>query len=412
MLLVSGGDVYGGSDDYNRLKCQFIARMMDRFGYDAVALGETDLDFGLDAIVEDSRTFHMNILCANVFRKAGPPGKGSASGAPRGSGNNDAASSAPRVAVETESVFPPYRVVEKGGIRFGVIAILSPAAKNERIASTSGDVEALTYVVKVPLPILTALIPVVRSQSDFVVLLAHMKRTELEEVLAGVTGIDMVILGHSNKPEVTTDPILIGDVPVYTASHQGQYLGRAVLAFDSQARAVASTNEIRLLDATVKNDPEVAGFVKEFEDQNRSYQKELFVKDQLRARTAGAGTQDIYLGLANCQRCHAGAFDAYIRTKHATAYATLSALFMHRDSGCVPCHSTGHGAPGGFSGVRVAGSGVDLVDVQCEACHGPAAEHTRDGRYKDKARDACVKCHTSEQDPAFDYRKAWETIAH
>ena len=55
MLLVSGGDVYGGSDAYNRLKCQFIARMMDRFGYDAVALGETDLDFGLDAAVVEER---------------------------------------------------------------------------------------------------------------------------------------------------------------------------------------------------------------------------------------------------------------------------------------------------------------------------------------------------------------------
>lgn len=411
VLLVSGGDVYGGSDAYNRPKCQFIARMMDRFAYDAVALGETDLDFGLDALVDDSREFHMNVLCANVFRKKALKDEGAGSRTPP-QGEERAAAGESGALLEKEPVFPAYRVVEKGGVRIGVIAVLSPAAKNEKAAAASGDVEALTYVVKAPLPILAALVPVVKTKADFIVLLAHMKRTELEGILADVTGVDMVVLGHSGRPEVTSDPILIGNVPVYMASHQGQYLGRAVLTFDSEAKVVASTNEIRLLDATVKNDPEVAALVKEFEDANRSYQKELFVKDQLQARTAKGSTQDIYLGLANCQRCHLPAFEAYIRTKHATAYSTLSAMFMHRDSGCVPCHSTGYGAPGGFSGVRMTGSAVDLVDVQCEACHGPAAEHSRDGRYKERARESCVKCHTSEQDATFDYEKAWAAIAH
>ena len=412
MLLVSGGDVYGGSDAYNRQKCQFIARTMDRLGYDAVALGETDLEFGLDSLVADSRAFHMNILCANVFRKAAPRGKGAESGAPQPPVSGGASPGDLEAAVEAEPVFPAYRIVEKGGIRFGVIAILSPEVSHQTVATISGDVEALPYLAKAPLPILSALVPVVRSRSDFVVLLAHMKRVELDEVLGGVTGIDMVVLGHTGKPEVTSDPILLGDVPVYMASHQGQYLGRAALTFDAAAKLVASTNEVRLLDANIKNDPEVAALVKDFDNKNRSYQKELFVKDQLRARTAGAKNQDIYLGAASCQRCHAGEFDAYIKTQHATAYSTLSGMFMHRDSGCVPCHSTAYGAPGGFSGVRVAGSAVDLVDVQCEACHGPGAEHSRDGRYKERARNTCVTCHTSEQDAAFDYKKAWAAIAH
>lgn len=410
MLLVSAGDLYDGRDAYNRPKCQFLARAMNHLGYDAVALGEKDLDFGLDAIVEDAAAFGVNITCANVFRKtrggaygSGGDGRDASLGAGRGG-------SVPLA--DGEPAFAPYRIVERGGVRFGIIAALSPALKNAKVAEEKGDVEALTYVVRVPQPVLEALVPLVRSRSDFVVLLAHMSKQELDSVLAVVEGVDMVVLGHSAKPQVTPEPTMVRGVPVYMASHQGQYIGRATLTFDGDNRLADAANEIRLLDGTVKDDPDMSRLVKEFETENRRRQKELFAEEQLRRGAGTAEPQDIYLGVATCQRCHSGAFDAYIETKHARAYATLSGVFMHRDSGCVPCHSTGYGASGGFTGSRTVASLVDLVDVQCEACHGPAREHSRDGRYRETARESCVKCHTAEQDPAFDFAGAWRKIEH
>ncbi len=409
MLLLSAGDVYGGKDIYNQPKCRFIARMMNRFGYDAVALGEADLNFGLDAIVADDRELGMNVICANVFRKAAPgPGADETADETPVSGTADE-KRASETAEGSDTAFPPYRLLEREGVRFGVIAILSPALKNEKAVSEAGDVEALTYVVKAPRPILADLVPVVRKKSDFVILLAHMSKDELAETIAGIEGIDMVILGHSAKPQVTSEPTLVESTPVYMASHQGQYLGRAVVTFDKSKRATGSTNEIRLLDAAVKDDPETMRLVKEFEEENRKLQKELFVKEQLQSESGGP---ESYLGLGNCQRCHSSEFEAYTMTRHAAAYATLSALFMQRDSGCIPCHSTGHGEPGGFGGIRSRGARVDLVDVQCEACHGPGAAHSRDGAYLKTARASCVGCHTAEQDPEFDFKKAWEKIAH
>jgi hypothetical protein len=55
---------------------------------------------------------------------------------------------------------------------------------------------------------------------------------------------------------------------------------------------------------------------------------------------------------------------------------------------------------------------VDLIDVQCEACHGPGAEHARDGSYRERARASCVRCHTPLDDPDFDYERDWAAIAH
>lgn len=396
MLLLSAGDAYGGKDVYNQPKCRFIARMMNRFGYDAVALGEADLAFGLEAIVADDREFGMNVISANVFRKTAA----GAAADPRPS---------PKKSDGADTAFPPYRVIEREGLRFGVIAVLSPALKSEKALTGEGDVEALTYVVKAPRPILAGLVPTVRKKADFVILLAHMSKTELEETIAGIAGIDMVILGHSAKPQVTAEPTSVENTPVYMASHQGQYLGRAVFSFDGRKRITGSTNEIRLLDSAVKDDPETIRLVKEFEEENRRLQKELFVKAELQTETGGPET---YLGLGNCQRCHSSEFDSYTQTRHAAAYATLSAVFMQRDSGCIPCHSTGYGEPGGFGGIRTRGARVDLVDVQCEACHGPGSAHSRDGAYRASARESCAGCHTAEQDPEFDFERAWEKIAH
>ncbi len=369
--------------------------MMARLGYDAVALGEMDLNFGLDAIVEDNEMFGLNVICANLYSK-------------KTAGNGSADTGATGVS----PVFPAYKIVERGGIRFGVVAVLSPAVKNERIAAEKGEVETLNYIIKSPLPVLTGIVPEVESQSDIVVLLAHMKKSELDGVLGAVPGIDMVVLGHSGKAQVMPEPTLVREVPVYMASHQGQYVGRAQLSFDSANRLVEAANEIKLLDSSVADDPEMKILLGEFQSENRKMQKELFAREQLQGEAKKSKGQDVYLGIANCQRCHADAFDSYIGTRHARAYATLSEAFMHRDSGCVPCHSTGYGLKGGFDGVRIPGGMVDLIDVQCEACHGPGASHSRDGRYRTVARERCINCHTEEQDPEFDFEKAWKKIAH
>jgi mono/diheme cytochrome c family protein len=102
----------------------------------------------------------------------------------------------------------------------------------------------------------------------------------------------------------------------------------------------------------------------------------------------------------------------YTGTRHARAYATLSSQFVHRDTNCVGCHVTGFGEAGGFSGVRMRGTSVDLIDVQCEACHGPGRDHARDGSYRATAIQSCVRCHTPNDDPDFDFATDWPKIAH
>jgi hypothetical protein len=165
------------------------------------------------------------------------------------------------------------------------------------------------------------------------------------------------------------------------------------------------------LTAAYPDDPAMAARLDEFDQENRKLQKELFAKEQLTGDT-GDPFGARYLGVGACPSCHVEAFNVYAGTAHARAYETLSSQFVHRDTNCVGCHVTGFGEPGGFKGVRLRGAMVDLVDVQCEACHGPGADHSRDGAYREQARASCVRCHTPKDDPDFDFERDWARIAH
>ena len=393
LILCSAGDFYGGINVYNEPKDHFIARMMGRFGYDAIAVGETDLAFGLEKLVSDWKTFNLNLLCANIFRKPDQEKRSRWS--------------------RPERVFPAYRIIERAGVKIGFIAFLDPWTKvKPREQGAERRVEALTYTIEDPYPIVRELLPKVRKKCDVLVLLAHAERNELERELPEWNGVDVAIIGHSPAPEYTEEPYLIGTVPVYKSTYQGQYIGALRITL-GPGRTIADTrNTIFTLDKSFSDDSTVASLIKDFEEENRKVQKELYAKQQLSASGKRSLHQDTYLGLGACLRCHQEDFEIYTRTAHARAYSTLSHMYQQRDSHCIGCHSTGFGEKGGYDGIRHIGSPIDLVDVQCEACHGPGAEHSRDGDYASRAVESCTQCHTKEQDPDFDFERAWAKIAH
>lgn len=121
-----------------------------------------------------------------------------------------------------------------------------------------------------------------------------------------------------------------------------------------------------------------------------------------------------YVGGATCAGCHAEAAAVWSRTRHAAAWATLTADDKQYDLECVGCHVTGWELPGGVCGLdRLApgGAAVGARDVQCEACHGPGSRHvaarTAAARRATIRRavpaQVCRTCHVGEHSPHFEY---------
>lgn len=98
-----------------------------------------------------------------------------------------------------------------------------------------------------------------------------------------------------------------------------------------------------------------------------------------------------------CKKCHEPIYNAWAKTKHATALALLDEEQRKQD--CAGCHVTGQKSP------LVEGTKVVNEGVQCEACHGPGAAHAADpkvtaGLVKAPPAETCEACH-STRSPHF-----------
>src|SRR5262249_46835247 len=104
-----------------------------------------------------------------------------------------------------------------------------------------------------------------------------------------------------------------------------------------------------------------------------------------------------YAWADSCRSCHQAIYDAWAKTKHATALDRLSGGEQEKE--CIGCHVTG---PRNrvLDGRKVLNRGV-----QCEACHGAGAAHAADptsrtGLVKVPPESRCQQCH-NDRGPHF-----------
>ena len=93
-----------------------------------------------------------------------------------------------------------------------------------------------------------------------------------------------------------------------------------------------------------------------------------------------SGPAPKYAGLKVCLTCHLSICQYETNTPHASAFSSpaFKAAGGQTNSLCLPCHTVGYGLPTGFSFTNrngVFSYTTNLAGVQCENCHGPAANH-------------------------------------
>jgi len=127
-----------------------------------------------------------------------------------------------------------------------------------------------------------------------------------------------------------------------------------------------------------------------------------------------SGPAPAYIGAQACAGCHDSIRNTELKTPHAGAFtdADFAAAGGQTNRSCLPCHTVGYGLPTGF----VSKSRTPLLaGVQCENCHGPAANHAaneNDPTVRPRvelAATVCGGCHTGPMSPTYD---EWSTSAH
>lgn len=127
-------------------------------------------------------------------------------------------------------------------------------------------------------------------------------------------------------------------------------------------------------------------------------------------RVAGPAAQ--FAGSAACAECHENIHSTEMLTRHASALVTLQQAHQDTNPSCLPCHTVGYGLPSGFTS---AAATPTLAGVQCENCHGAAANHAANpddfaARPRvELAAQVCGGCHTGSHHPTYD---EWKSSGH
>ena len=148
-----------------------------------------------------------------------------------------------------------------------------------------------------------------------------------------------------------------------------------------------------------------------------SYESAVRTSFEAKSRKRLEGLKNTaFAGSDACKGCHAGAYDSWIKSKHANAFAILIQKNKAHDAECVSCHVLGASEPGGFVSQE---DSPQFMNVHCENCHGPRKAHATNPLEKpaptiDKKNPGkvCVSCHHPPHSPDFDYKKYWSKIRH
>jgi 2',3'-cyclic-nucleotide 2'-phosphodiesterase (5'-nucleotidase family) len=375
-LVLDAGDLFGNRNARDMATSEFLAEQTMRFGYDAIGLGERDLNYGYAFLRRMIDEHGLPFTSANV-----------------------------RNAETGELILPEFLIVERGGLRFGICSVMDPA--HRIVSMATRDIQ---YEVADPVETLRALVPRLRQQCDTVVLLSHLGDRLTEQVLNEVGGIDIAVVGHVYRS--LTQERIMNDAIVLAAVPEGRVIGRANLSLSRQTGQVATVQvAITTLDATVADDPVMLGAVQQFlrdvenrrEDQRAQFPRNL------------GSLNESFLGENNCSACHSDIHQQWRQTSHARSFGSLRATAAQFEPECLACHTTGYRHHHGYDEQHR----TNLVQVQCEACHGYGTAHRRDGTMLKLARESCTQCHIANRPcydelrgQDFDYARYWERIAH
>ena len=251
-FLFDSGDLYTGQAISFLSEGRALVDIWKVIGFDAVCLGNHEFDYGIKGASAYITGEPFPVLSANLFyRNNGQP------------------------------FAKPYTIVERNGVRIGVIGIFGVDA----IPST-GPAIWKTLEARDPVPILRELIPNLRKKVDLIVVLAHQGETgpmqsdaeahpevqrnfEADKALvAAVPGIDVFVGGHAHRGiEVPWVSPATGTIIVQTYG-RGTTLGVLHLKIDTKGHVVGHDGSlVRVMPDIFPTPPQVEQVIKQWEDK-------------------------------------------------------------------------------------------------------------------------------------------------
>jgi len=145
--LLDAGGLFGKRTHVERAQSRFLCEVTSEFGYDAIGLGDEDLNYGADFLREVIADYSLPFTSANVYETA-----------------------------TGELLLPEYLKITRSGITFGICSVLDPALPITTMSKTESP-----FKVSDPVATLRELMPRMRDDGvETIILFCHMGDKKLK----------------------------------------------------------------------------------------------------------------------------------------------------------------------------------------------------------------------------------------
>ncbi|WP_027334227.1 bifunctional metallophosphatase/5'-nucleotidase [Mycoplasma elephantis] len=273
-LLVSAGDTIQGQPLSDMDKGKTICKVASLAGYEAIAVGNHEFDYGLEHLFEIQRTNEkMPFLSCNVvWNKKAEDEK------VKTYDNKDAK--------EGERVFKPYIIKElESGLKIGIIGITTPDTKFTSHPKNSVNVTFLEPIDEAN----KVAVELKNKGINFVVVLTHLgvdrndANWDAREFAKKVENIDLVLDGHSHT-YVPIEKVNNKDTYLTQALCYTKYLSELDITLDTQTGTIENINqrlrpieEIELLGGKENKNQEISKLIIDLKEEfKKEYEKVVF----------------------------------------------------------------------------------------------------------------------------------------
>ncbi len=201
ILLLDAGNALFGQPLADKTRGRVIVEAMNKLGYQALALGDRDLNRGLDIVAERSKEASFPFLSANVTTRDG-----------------------------NKPIAKPYTVVTVDGRKIAIVGLTALTT------AVSGSQQA-TLVEQDYLTAARATIEAARKEATAIIVLSNLGQAQENKLAAEVPGIAVIVGGGMGPrlPEPDTND-QTGTVILRTVGN-GEELGVCELTIDAAGRA-------------------------------------------------------------------------------------------------------------------------------------------------------------------------------
>lgn len=214
VLVLSAGDMIHGTNIANLFGGRPMIEAMNLIGFDAMALGNHEFNYGQEALLALQEKALFPFLGANITNPDGQP------------------------------YVKPYIIKEINNIK---VAILGFSPQETPIAAHPKNVEGMTFADPIETAKQLVKIPEIQN-ADLIMALTHIGAEIDRKLAAAVPEIDVIVGGHSHT--IIDQAEKIGNTIYVQTGEYGQYLGRLDLTI-SNGQVVASNYKLLPVDTSL-----------------------------------------------------------------------------------------------------------------------------------------------------------------